>query len=97
MPLNENASDIPNPSSIVDSSHVPRPHERLRSSFGVVHDKDLCVWCMKGLFKCSDNSKQTLLLSTEDACNKFKVHTVQLEDSEMRSKLNTLIASIPDC
>jgi len=37
-----------------------------------------------------------LLLSTEDAWNHFKVHTVCLSDEPMRERLNTLLVSIPD-
>ena len=71
--------------------------KKLRSSMGVLHDKSLCVWCMKGAarFGSRENSK-LLLLATQDAWNKFKVHTVLIPDDTIRDRLNTLIASIPD-
>jgi len=52
---------------------------------------------MKGQFKSSDRDKQLLLLSTKDAWTRFKLHTVCLEDKVLRSRLDTLITSIPDC
>jgi len=51
---------------------------------------------MKGEHKTTDRSKKILLLSTVDAWNKFKLHTVSLEDENMRHHLDTLITSIPD-
>jgi len=79
-----------------DPSPEASAPKRLRSSMGVLHDKTLCVWCMKGAYKSSDRDKQILLLSTVDAWTKFKLHTVRLEDEVMRLRLDTLIASIPD-
>lgn len=71
--------------------------KRLRSSTGVVHDKNLCVWCMKGPQKTSNRDKSNLLLlSTEDAWNRFKVHTISLTDEPMRERLNTLLVSVSD-
>ena len=63
---------------------------------GTVHNKELCVWCMKGQFKSSDESKKLLRLSTLDAWTKFKLHTIRLEDEDLKNRLNTMIASIPD-
>ena len=52
---------------------------------------------MKGAnYKSNDRDKQLILLSTVDAWNKFKLHTVRQEDEAMRKRLDTLIASIPD-
>ena len=51
---------------------------------------------MKGEYKSSDRSKKVLLMSTVDAWNKFKLHTIQLEDEVLRERLDTLIASIPN-
>ena len=70
--------------------------KRLRSVIGTVHNKELCVWCMKGQFKSSDESKKLLLLSTLDAWTKFKLHTIRLEDEDLKNRLNTMIVSIPD-
>ncbi|KAG0706702.1 hypothetical protein GWK47_024296 [Chionoecetes opilio] len=70
--------------------------KRLRSSMGVLHDKTLCVWCMKWGYNSSNRDKQILLLSTVDAWTKFKLYTVRLENDVMRLILDTLIASIPD-
>lgn len=72
--------------------------KKLRSSVGIVHDKSLCVWCNKGPYKSSHRDwGRLLLLSTKFAWRKFKLHTIHLEDNVLRSRLNTLIASIPDC
>ena len=71
--------------------------KKLRSSIGTLHDKSLCIWCMKGEnSKQNKRDKQLILLSTVDAWNKFKSHTVRLEDTSMRDRLCTLIVSIPD-
>ena len=70
--------------------------KKLRSSLGVLHNKVLCVWCMRGVYRSSDRDKRLLLLSTVDAWTKFKIHTVRLEDDTIRKRLDTLIASIPD-
>jgi len=53
----------------------------LRSSFGVLHDKTICVWCRKGNYKISDRDKGFLLLSTKDAWTNFKLHTVRLKEN----------------
>ena len=68
--------------------------KKLRSSTGTLHNKNLCVWCMKGEHKKIDRSKK--ILSTVDAWNKFKLHTVNLQDENMRHRIDTLITSIPD-
>ena len=71
--------------------------KKLRSSTGVLHNKKLCIWCMKGKSKKSDNCKNLLLLSTTDAWMKFKNHTMYIDDQETRGRLNMLISSIHDC
>ena len=49
--------------------------KRLRSSIGMVHDKNVCVWCRRGPQKSSHRDwKQLLLLSTKDAWIKFKLY-----------------------
>ena len=37
-----------------------------------------------------------LLLSTVDAWNRFKCHTIYIEDDAVKQRLDTLITSIPD-
>ena len=89
---NQSVQGDPSPSASLSSP------KRLRSSIGIVHDKNLCVWCNKGPQRSSHRDwKQLLLLSTKDAWIKFKLHTVHLNDLVLRSRLNTLLASIPDC
>ena len=61
-----------------------------------IHRRFLFRWDKRGAYKTSDRNKKVLLLSTVDAWNKFKLHTVNLEDEVMRERLDTLIASIPD-
>ena len=53
---------------------------------------------MKGNdIKHIDRDKELILLSTIPSWNRFKLHTVNVEDKELQDKLNTvIIASIPD-
>ena len=58
---------------------------------------NICVWCMKGPQKTNNPGKsKLLLLSTEDAWNRFKLRRVCLSDEPVRERLNTLLACIPD-
>ena len=67
----------------------------LRSSLGVLRDKTN-VWCRNKNYRTSDRDNGLLLQSTKDARTNFKLHTLHLEDDFLRSRLNTLIAFIPD-
>ena len=51
---------------------------------------------MKGRSKKGKRNQQFKLLSTEDAWVRFKNHTICIEEQEMRQRLDTLIAAIPD-
>lgn len=79
----EELSDQDEPSTEVQSPKM------FRSSTDVLHDKMLCVWCMKGAYKNSGRGKKMLLLSTVEAWTRFKLHTIHLEDYALRLRLNT--------
>ena len=69
----------------------------LRSSVGIVHNKNLCVWCMKPEdTKHPERTGKWLLISYIPAWNVFKSHTVVLQDDAMRDRINRLIDSITD-
>lgn len=75
---------------------VPAP-KRLRSNVGIVHDKHLCVWCMKPEDeRHPERTGKWLLISYLPAWNVFKSHTVVLQDDEMRDRINRLIDSVTD-
>ena len=66
----------------------------LRSSTGIVHDKNLCVWCMKP--EDEGHLKRTgrwVLLSYTLA---WRSHTIVLQDDAMKDRINCLIDSITD-
>ena len=67
----------------------------MRSSLGVVHNKNLCVWCCKGE---SSKHKETklYLISYDHAWAAFKRHTVMLDDTEMRDRINCIIDNAAD-
>ena len=69
--------------------------KRLRSSLGVIHDKNKCVWCCKPESAKHPESK-LLLISYDHAWAAFKSHTVALEDQKMRDRINCLIDSAAD-
>ena len=84
----------------VSEIYQPEPEciapKTLRSSTGVLHNKMLCVWCMEGKSKKSDNYNKLFLLSTTDAWMKFKNHTMYIDNQEMRERLNMLISFVSD-
>jgi len=64
-------------------SESPSP-KHLRSSTGIVHNKNLCVWCMKS--EDEKHPEQTggwVLLSYTSAWNVCRSHTVVLQDNAM--------------
>ena len=69
--------------------------KRLRSSLGLIHDKNKCVWCCKPESEKHPESK-LLLISYDHAWAAFKSHTVALEDHKMRDRINCLIDSAAD-
>ena len=76
----------------------PNDHKKLRSSTGLLHQKHLCVWCMKPKdTKHPGRSKGGWnLMSTDIAWQQFKRHTVLLEDPDIRDRLVKLIDTITD-
>ena len=95
----QNRDDIENVNP-QDSGPLPEASctspKTLRSSFGVLHEKKIYVWCRKSNYKTSDRDNRLLLQSTKDAWTNFKLYTLRMEDDVLRSKLNTLIAFIQD-
>ena len=71
------------------------PAKRLRSSLGMIHEKNKCVWCCKTGTSRQPESK-LLLISYDHAWAAFKSHTVALEDQVMRDRINCLIDSAAD-
>jgi hypothetical protein len=79
-----------------DGLATPAP-KRLRSAVGIVHEKNLCVWCMKPEdTKHLECTGKLLLISYITSWNVFKSHTVVLEDDHMRDRINRLIDSVTD-
>lgn len=71
--------------------------KRPRSNVGIVHEKDLCVWCMKPEdTKHSERTGKWLLISYITAWNVFKSHIIVLQDDKMRDRINRLIDSVTD-
>lgn len=64
---------------------------------GIVHDKNLCVWCMKPEdTKHPERTGRWLLISYTASWNIFRNHTIVLQDDAMRDRINCLIDSITD-
>ena len=67
-----------------------------RTGSVLLHDKSLCIWCMKGQDKKQPQQNTWRLIQTMNAWYAFKAHTVQLEDEEMRSRILALMSSTTD-
>ena len=82
----------------VEKEAQPSSPKRLRSSIGgPLHEKDKCVWCMKGAdTKHPDRKTGTKLLriSTLSGWREFKRHTVNIKDELLRVRLSKLVESI---
>jgi len=65
-----------------------------RSSTGMVHNKNVCVWCMEP--EDGKHPGRWVRLSYTLAWNVFRSHTVVLQDNAMRVCINCLIDSISD-
>ena len=92
--LDDNSKSVSEP--VLEETCASASPKKLRSHTGPVHEKELCVWCMKGSSKKKGDKYKLLLLQTKDAWLKFKYHTVNIKDTAMRHRLNTLISSISD-
>lgn len=74
-----------------------QPARRLsRTDSGPLHDKDLCVWCMKPEDVKHPGRDKWHIIQTMDAWHAFKAHTVHLEDIAMRDRILALMDSNPD-
>ena len=75
------------------SSILSPPSKRTRSSSGVVHEKNKCVWCFKGTDNNHPDRKfnKLHLISSLRAWSSFKHHTVLLNDADLRERIVTLI------
>ncbi|KAK1877064.1 U3 small nucleolar RNA-associated protein 10 [Dissostichus eleginoides] len=76
--------------SDISSTAATPSFKRLRSSLGLIHDKNKCVWCCKTESAKHPESK-LVLISYDHAWAAFKSHTVALEDELMRDRINCLI------
>ena len=79
------------PSVAIPVTDPPRRGSFTRSK-GVLHKKDLCVWCMKASYR----REPFRIIETEAAWNRFKNHTVYIDDHELRERLVRLIDCTPD-
>ena len=66
------------------------------STTGLLHNKDLCIWCMKPEDTKHPGRDRWCLLQQTDAWHTFKNHTVYLEDASMRDRILTVIANTTD-
>ena len=81
---------------IRNPDHQPAT-KRLRSSVGIVHEKDLYVWRMKPEdTKHPERIGKWLLISYITAWSVFKSRTLVLQDDKMRDRINRLIDSVTD-
>ena len=87
----------PTPSSSADVSEEP-PSKRTRSNYSTaVHDKTLCVWCMKpNDGKHPDPNNPFRCIELPPAWQVFKRHTVILSDIDMKDRINCLIDNVYD-
>ena len=69
----------------------PATSGRRTRSKGMLHNKDLCIWCMKPEDKAHPDRDKFFLLQQQRAWQKFKAHTVYLEDMEMRDRILRII------
>eukprot|EP00794_Sanderia_malayensis_P017851 gene17851-19634_t len=67
-----------------------------RSSTGYIHDKNLCIWCMKPEDKKNPGRDRWHLLQQMNSWNTFKRHTMYLEDATMRECILAVIRCTPD-
>ncbi len=61
---------------------------------GVLHKKNLCIWCMKP--EDRKHSRTLSIIQQWNAWHSFKSHTVYLEDDEMRDRILKVIDATPD-
>ena len=66
------------------------------STTGLLHNKDLCIWCMKPEDTKHPGRDRWCFLQQMDAWHTFKDHTVYLEDASMRDRILTVIANTRD-
>ena len=70
-------------------------NKRLTRQVGSLHEKHLCIWCMKPGQKKHGREPLSLIQSCS-AWNTFRNHTIHLKDEDMRNRLLALIAATPD-
>ena len=85
-PVNDSVNEVLE----ISEPHSKRPR---RPSTGVLYDKHLSVWCMKGKDdRHVDRSKSKFyIISTYIAWYTFKRHTINLEDEVMRERITSLL------
>ena len=68
---------------------------RLSCTSGPIHDKNLCVFCLKARDEKHPTRDKWHLMQTMDAWYAFNAHmTVHLEDSDMRDHILALIDAV---
>ena len=88
----ETSNDI----SVESSVTLTSPQRFSRSNTGILHSNELCVWCMKPDDKKHPERNQWYNISSKDAWNAFKGHTIFLEKGEMRDRILKIIDSTTD-
>ena len=78
-------------SSSAATPAVTEISRRLSRTSDPIHDKNLCVWCMKARDEKHPTRDKWHLMQTMDAWYAFKVHTVYLKDSVMRDRILALM------
>jgi len=79
-----------------ETAEAPKRRKVTRNYQKPLHNMYLCIWCMKGNNQKRGTESELKLLSTLSSWNKFKSHTVYLEDEEMRTRMLTFIAATSD-
>ena len=87
---------IPSTSTDIDEQHIQA--KKWRRSSGPIHQPKLCIWCLKPedtRHKDRINSKLHLI-DHKQSWDKFRHHSVHLEDEEMRARIVTFIETCDD-
>ena len=87
---------IPSTSTDIDEQHIQA--KKWRRSSGPIHQPKLCIWGLKPedtSHKDRTNSKLHLI-DHKQSWDKFRHHSVHLEDEEMRARIVTFIETCDD-
>ena len=88
--------EIPSTDDATKIECLPKKARMSTRSNGVIYDKDLCIWCMKPKIKRGNNREGLSVIELDATWERFKLHTVYIEDNSLRDRLNTFIDATPD-